>query len=302
MNQWILVILVIMPFTMASIHPVNHDLVQNIKESTQQWIPMEPEDNPFYFVPIEQIKAMMGTKLRVMDIPDEDPTADIPTNFDARDQWSSKIHTIRNQGQCGSCWAFGATEALSDRYAIAGEDVILSPQHLVSCDYGNLGCNGGWLDSAWEFMQVTGVVTDACFPYTSGSTGQDGQCFTSCQDGSTWTTYHSGSYTFGASVTDTQTAIMTNGPVEAAFTVYEDFMNYKSGVYHHTSGSVLGGHAIKAIGWGTTDEGVDYWIMANSWGTTWGDNGFFKIERGDCGIDGQMTFGSAADAMDGYSA
>lgn len=85
---------------------------------------------------------------------------------------------------------------------------------------------------------------------------------------------------------------MTHGPVEAAFTVYEDFLTYKSGVYHHTSGRALGGHAIKVVGWGVED-GVAYWKVANSWNEDWGDNGFFKIKRGnnECGIEGQMVAG-----------
>jgi cathepsin B len=277
-------------------HPVNHELVSTIKETASTWTPMEPEENPFYLVPIEQIKAMMGTKLEVYeDTYEADETVQVPDSFDARKQWGSKVHSIRNQGQCGSCWAFGATEALSDRLAIEkGIDVVLSPQHLVSCDSGNYGCNGGYLNVAWNFMQRTGVVSDKCYPYTSGTSGQSGSCKSSCADGSKWEVHHSESTKTSTSVSATQQTIMTDGPVEAAFTVYEDFMNYKSGVYQHTSGSMLGGHAIKAIGWGT-ESGVDYWLMANSWGTSWGDSGFFKIKRGDCGINNQMTFGLAHD-------
>ena len=80
--------------------------------------------------------------------------------------------------------------------------------------------------------------------------------------------------------------IFKNGPVEAAFQVYEDFANYKSGIYKHVSGSMLGGHAIKIIGWGENDQGK-YWIVANSWNTTWGMDGYFFIARGnnECGIE-----------------
>jgi len=72
--------------------------------------------------------------------------------------------------------------------------------------------------------------------------------------------------------------------MEGAFTVYSDFMNYASGVYHHVSGTVEGGHAIKILGWGH-ESGMDYWLCANSWGTSSGIDGFFKIKQGDCGID-----------------
>ena len=84
-----------------------------------------------------------------------------------------------------------------------------------------------------------------------------------------------------------------NGPIESAFTVYADFVHYKSGVYSHTTGSALGGHAIKIIGYGT-ENGSDYWLVQNSWTTTWGDGGYFKIKAGsdECGIESQAIAGA----------
>ena len=89
-----------------------------------------------------------------------------------------------------------------------------------------------------------------------------------------------------------QMEIITNGPVEAAFTVYSDFPSYKSGVYQHTSGTEMGGHAIKILGWGV-ENGTPYWLVANSWNTDWGDKGFFKILRGknECGIEEEIMAG-----------
>jgi len=89
-----------------------------------------------------------------------------------------------------------------------------------------------------------------------------------------------------------QTEIMTNGPVEADFTVYSDFVNYKSGVYKHTAGTELGGHAVRLLGWGI-EAGTPYWLLANSWNPDWGDNGFFKILRGsnECGIEDDINAG-----------
>jgi len=90
-----------------------------------------------------------------------------------------------------------------------------------------------------------------------------------------------------------QTDIMNNGPVEAAFTVYEDFPTYKTGVYKHVTGAALGGHAIKMLGWGVED-GTPYWLCANSWNEDWGDVGFFKILRGsdECGIEDEINAGT----------
>lgn len=90
-----------------------------------------------------------------------------------------------------------------------------------------------------------------------------------------------------SSVENIQKDLMTYGPLSMAFTVYADFPTYKSGVYHHVSGGQLGGHAVKLVGWGTTDDGEDYWIINNSWGYSWGENGSFRIRRGvdECGIE-----------------
>ncbi|KAK3750704.1 hypothetical protein QZH41_005744 [Actinostola sp. cb2023] len=88
---------------------------------------------------------------------------DIPANFDARQQWPGSIHAIRNQGQCGSCWAFGASETLSDRFAIASRNrinVILSAQQLVDCDTDNTGCKGGWPINAWNYMVKVGQLDE----------------------------------------------------------------------------------------------------------------------------------------------
>lgn len=85
---------------------------------------------------------------------------------------------------------------------------------------------------------------------------------------------------------------MTNGPVEASFTVYTDFLSYKSGVYQQMKGTFAGGHAVKILGWGT-EGGKPYWLVANSWNKDWGDKGFFKILRGsdECGIESHITAG-----------
>jgi len=89
--------------------------------------------------------------------------------------------------------------------------------------------------------------------------------------------------------------IYANGPVETGFTVYADFMNYESGVYYHVSGAQEGGHAVKILGWGHDEaSGLDYWLCANSWNTTWGEKGFFRIKVGDCDID-KTVFGCTPD-------
>eukprot|EP01065_Artemidia_motanka_P032458 TRINITY_DN39471_c0_g1_i1.p2 TRINITY_DN39471_c0_g1~~TRINITY_DN39471_c0_g1_i1.p2 ORF type:complete len:308 (+),score=55.39 TRINITY_DN39471_c0_g1_i1:70-993(+) len=218
----------------------------------------------------------------------------VPDSFDWRQENGACIGAIRNQEQCGSCWAFGAVEALSDRFCIASKGatkVILSPQNLVSCDSGNYGCQGGFLPVAWQYMTNSGVVADSCFPYTSGS-GTAPPCSQICNNGQRYYV-EAGSIVQPKTVQTIQTLIQTSGPVEAAFSVYADFFSYSSGVYTHKTGGLEGGHAIKILGWGV-DAGVPYWIVANSWGTTWGLSGFFWIKRGtnECGIESNVIAGT----------
>ena len=228
--------------------------------------------------------------------------AQLPSSFDSRTQWPGCIHDVRDQQQCGSCWAFSASEVLSDRFCIDSKgqtNVILSPQYLVSCDTSSEGCQGGYLDTTWKFLQKTGLPTDACTPYTSGG-GDSGNCPSTCKDGSAPQFYKAtnlGSATDAASIAQ---AIVSGGPVQAAFSVYQDFMHYTSGVYKHVSGSLLGGHAIEIVGFGVTPDNVQYWIVKNSWGTSWGNQGYFWILKGqnECGIESNVYWGDAAVKQD----
>jgi len=257
--------------------------------------------NKFASWSVDELKSLMGTIIEPLPEKIVDntslPLSSIPESFDARDQWGSCIHPIRNQEKCGSCWAFGASEAFSDRLCIATgnkTDVVLSAEDLVSCDiYGDKGCQGGIPHLAWAYMEFEGIVSDSCFPYTAGN-GTAAPCVKKCQDGSEWTPHKVKLFSTKGYKTESaiQTAIMTDGPAECAFTVYEDFMSYTTGVYTHTTGQELGGHAVKMIGWGV-DAGTPYWLIANSWGPTWGEQGFFRIKRGsnECGIESGVVAG-----------
>ena len=230
----------------------------------------------------------------------------IPDEFDARVKWPDYIHPIRNQKQCGSCWAFSAAEVLTDRFTIATNGkfkTVLSPEDLVSCDKTDMGCMGGQLPSAWRYMRDSGIVTDTCFPYNSGN-GTTSPCVTECADSEPFSTSKHRAKNFYQlnTVQDIQLEIMRNGPVQAAFRVYKSFMSYTSGVYQRSWwkvwDTIMGGHAIKIVGWGTqvdssTNKSVDYWTVANSWDTSWGEQGYFRIKRGVnmCGIESNVYAG-----------
>jgi len=246
----------------------------------------------------EEISALTGTHIVPNPFPKKSFGAlldhvSTPDAFDSRTQWPGCVHSILNQQQCGSCWAFGASEALSDRYCVQKQvNVVLSPQWLVSCDSGNMGCNGGWLPVAWSYLQSHGIPTQTCTPYTSGG-GNTGTCSTTCSNGSAPTFYKADNLGSLTSPSAIQAEVMKGGPVETAFTVYQDFFSYTGGIYKHTYGGVAGGHAVKIVGWGQ-QSGTNYWIVANSWGDNWGLSGFFWIEFGQCGIDGGAYAGDAA--------
>jgi cathepsin B len=278
----------VLAITNAHIHPVNEEIIQQIKERATTWYPMEMEENPLHHMTIDQVKGLLGTIVDFEDneFPDPLVSNDINGAFDSRTKWPTCVHPIRDQASCGSCWAFGASEALSDRFCIAGGvNTVLSPQDMVSCDSSDMGCNGGYLNKAWSYLTTTGIVTDACMPYSSGK-GVTGKCSTSCTGSGTYKKYQckSGSVVTARSASAIQSNIQASGPMETQFNVYSDFMNYAGGVYQHKSGSLEGGHAIKILGWGT-EGGLNYWICANSWGTGWGEKGFFRIAFGECGID-----------------
>jgi len=241
---------------------------------------------------------------------DVDP-ASLPTDFDARTAFtkcSTIISQIRDQGPCGSCWAFGGASAMSDRLCISTNGAVqvpLSTEDLVSCcDSCGMGCDGGYPESAWQYFMDEGLVAESVYPYafpscehhTTGSKPPCGaeQPTPACQSSKLSNKKYKGAsvYAVDGSISSIQNEIMTNGPVEGAFTVYEDFLTYKSGVYQHTTGSELGGHAIRVMGWGV-ENGTPYWLVANSWNEDWGDKGTFKILRGsnECGIDEQMVAG-----------
>jgi len=238
------------------------------------------------------------------------PPDAIPASFDSRTQWPKcdTMSTIYNQAECGSCWAFGAVESISDRFCVQfGKSLLLSFEDMVTCDQNDDGCEGGDAYSAQSYAQTSGLVTDLCSPYTIPTCPPQDQpclnfvdtpaCVQKCVNGTnTWQQdkhFLSNVYGVGSTPSAIQTEIMTNGPVEACFDVYEDFVNYKSGVYHHTSGDLLGGHCIKLLGWGT-ESSTPYWLAANSWTNYWGANGYFLIERGDdeCGIEDDVVAGT----------
>jgi len=268
---------------------------------------------------IGEVKGLLGVKPGgpVLDLKTEFEVKveDLPDTFDSRTKWSQcpTIGMIRDQSACGTCWAFGAAEAISDRYCTYGVNNNLS---VAAGDIGFCcgfscgdGCDGGFPAAAWKYWVNKGIVDEDCYPYPFPSCDHHvpnsknpcpsneyptPKCPNKCKNGKNWNTEkHMGSKSFSVSGENgIMQEIFTNGPVETAFSVYQDFLTYKTGVYKRTSNVFLGGHAVKFLGWGV-ENGVKYWLVANSWNPSWGDNGYFKIVKGtnECGIEASCNGG-----------
>jgi C1A family cysteine protease len=208
-----------------------------------------------------------------------------PAAFDWRNvNGQNFITSVKDQSSCGSCVAFGVTSVVEASYRIQQNDpnatVDLSEAQLFYCHGRSVGrnCDNGWEPgAALEFFKNQGVADEASYPYTAG----DQNCSNLAGDWQTRAVKVTGYHTMG-SVADMKTWLSTRGPITGCFYVYDDFYSYKSGVYRHVSGDDPGGHCVTIIGY---DDALQCWICKNSWGTGWGDQGFFKIGYGECLIE-----------------
>ena len=217
--------------------------------------------------------------------------ADVKANAQSID-WNSKgvLTPIKNQGQCGSCWAFSATEQLESQYKQKyGTLKVLSPQQVTSCDTNDGGCQGGNPINAWRYVSgFGGQELEKDYPYTSGTTRQNGKCMSNKADVTEDT---SGQYTMiarSASQESNMLAQIQKSPMSICVdaTLWQ---TYKGGVITASSGCGTSiDHAVQATGFNAQGN---YWIIRNSWGTTWGEKGFVWVEYGSnvCGVTDQAT-------------
>mmetsp|Transcript_10890 Transcript_10890/g.39995 ORF Transcript_10890/g.39995 Transcript_10890/m.39995 type:complete len:383 (+) Transcript_10890:82-1230(+) len=222
--------------------------------------------------------------------------APVPDSIDWRDE--GVCTPVKDQGGCGSCWAFSATAVLESQTAIAtGRLMTMAPQEFVSCAPnpqhcgGTGGCDGSTQELAFSYAMTAGMVLESDYPYTQ----QTGTC-----DRSKLAHPVANVTSFVKLPTNDYDALLeavgTIGPI--AISVDASFAAYEEGVFDGTCGYIID-HAVVAVGYGT-ENGMDYWLVRNSWGAAWGDEGYIKIIRegpdGECGTD---TNPSAGDGCDG---
>jgi C1A family cysteine protease len=211
-------------------------------------------------------------------------TGTAPATLDWRNGGSLRnaknyVTPVRDQGNCGSCWAFATTGALESYRLInkpnslcglAGCD--LSEQSLVSCSKAG-DCNGGYIDKASTFIRNTGEPLETCAPYMAVNMA----CKKACCNHWDSSTYKISSWSWVATTKPTVTAIknaLTYGPLVTTLDVYADFFSYAGGVYSYTTGKYQGGHAVAIVGYDDTNQ---CFIVKNSWGDDWGEAGYFRI-------------------------
>jgi cathepsin L len=214
----------------------------------------------------------------------------IPDSVDWRTQ--GYVTPIKDQGQCGSCWAFSAVASLEGQhFKKAGTLVSLSEQNLVDCStkQGNQGCNGGLMDQAFTYIKVNkGIDTEDSYKYVA----RDEKCkFKAASVGATdtgFTDIDSGDETALA------TAIATVGPISVAIDASQSsFQFYSSGIYSDPDcSSTELDHGVTAVGYGTQGAGKDFYIVKNSWGTSWGSQGYIMIARNSNNMCGMATMSS----------
>ncbi|CAL4134684.1 unnamed protein product [Meganyctiphanes norvegica] len=220
-----------------------------------------------------------------------DDSVIMPDSVDWREKGA--VTPVKNQGACGSCWAFSSTGALEGQhFRKTGELTSLSEQNLVDCSqhYGNHGCHGGWMDSAFKYVRDNhGIDTEESYPYEH----VDRQCrFNNSTIGADDVGYMD---IRRGSEDAVKKAIATVGPVSIAIdAAVRTFMHYHTGVYNDTDCNPHKlDHGVLAVGYGVTEDGVDYWLVKNSWGPHWGDNGYIKIARNQgniCGVASAASF------------
>uniref|UniRef100_A0A6P7GVT5 Cathepsin L-like proteinase n=1 Tax=Diabrotica virgifera virgifera TaxID=50390 RepID=A0A6P7GVT5_DIAVI len=244
--------------------------------------------NQFADMTSEEFKAMLDSQLihkPKRDITSRfvvDPQLTVPESIDWREKGA--VNPVRDQRQCGSCWAFSAAGALEgQRFLKEGKLEVLSTQQLVDCsrDYKNEGCNGGWPHWAYDYIKDNGLCLESNYRYQ----GYDGYY---CKECIPAIKKINGYSSINKTEEALKEAVGTAGPIAVCVNANDDWQLYSGGILESQScpGGESINHAVLAVGYGS-ENGKDFWLIKNSWNTYWGEEGYLRIVRGknQCGIN-----------------
>eukprot|EP00794_Sanderia_malayensis_P005978 gene5978-6674_t len=285
----------------------NKDFIQQINNVQKSWKAVAYEEYNDFSIG-DMIRRAGGKKMLQRNLPNirSRPAArehmqnadPMPASFDWRNvSGTNYVSPVRNQGKCGSCYAFSSMGMLEARMRILTankQKPILSTQNIVSCSNYSQGCEGGFpYLIAGKYTEDFGSIAEDCYPYIaldSKCAPSKPQC--SRQFGSNY--YYVGGFYGGCNEELMKVELVKNGPVSISFMVYKDFFHYKSGIYYHTgldekfNPFEITNHAVLLVGYGVDEVSNEkYWIVKNSWGPKWGEQGYFRIKRGvdECAIE-----------------
>jgi cathepsin L len=275
---------------LVSILTHNADLSQNFTMGVNQFTDLTSQEFRDQYTGLKAEVGSYGCKTF------SSSALNAPSSID----WRSKgvVNPVRDQGQCGSCWAFATTANAESVWAIStGQLLDLSEEFLVDCatgvGYFNLGCNGGMPDSAFKYMINNGQCTESSYPYVAGTTKTAG----TCQKCTAAPVHFSSCYDVKPNDQVSLKGAVSKQPVAVAIeadTRY--FQSYSGGILDSTSCGTTMDHAVEIVGYGT-ENGIDYWNVRNSWGSSWGEKGYVRIKKtsstndvGICGIAQEPSF------------
>lgn len=228
---------------------------------------------------------------------------DVPVAYDPRNISGVNLMSVnRNQHvpqYCGACWAHGSTSALADRFirlhAGAFPPTTLAVQVLLNCASDTGSCEGGDDLSVYAWIHQNGIPDESCQVYRA----VDGTCRTAadycklcnssgaCAAISSYKRYYVGDYGSVSGADAIKKEIFARGPVSCSIDATDKFVAYRGGIYHETTFLPMPDHILSIVGWGKADDGTEFWIGRNSWGTFWGEQGFFRIQmhKNNLGIE-----------------
>ena len=272
-----------------------HQFIEEVNEAGNAWIAGHNQFSDWHHAEYKQMlgyvkgEGVASPKVQIFE-----ETNALEVNWvDA-----GAVTPVKNQGSCGSCWAFSTTGSLEGAHFVATGDLLsFSEQQLVSCaglNYGNYGCYGGLASQAYNYYEAGhNAELESVYPYASGA----GQMFACTYDASSTTAVSVADYTAVTADSPSQMkAALVQQPLAVAIEADQMvFQTYSSGVLTSDAGCGYNlDHAVLAVGYGTDSSGQDYWLIKNSWDTTWGDQGYIKLgmdsTKGACGVQMEPEF------------